>query len=914
MSERDGTQSGVATGRDGIALRVPVAKPMPAPWHSPTRWIIACGVLLIITIAIGTAIMVAQFRDRALQSSAGELSNTVLLVSRHFDQQFDDLQAELRQAADALSGFGGNGDDRRRALASEETYALLKSKTHGFGDVTSINVYDATGKHVNSSDAWPVPRFGIEDRNYFKEHRQAVGESPTDVEVVKSRVTGAWSLIFSRRITGSNGEFLGVVTRSVTSAEIESFFASVTLGDKSSIVMYHRDGTMAARHPPGEGLIGRNFAGAPLLGLAARTGRSAGVARVKSPIDAQSRIGAVINLANHPLLIAATTTVDAALADWRHQTHSLIVAAGSSALIISAMLYLIVRHISRQHVRSRQRLALEKQRLDTAVNNMSHGLLLFDASGRLIVCNHRYLDMFGLSDDVVKPGCTLRELLMHRKTRGGFESSIDEHLGEFWTNLARGIRWQSEIEIGDSTMLFVYTPVAEGGWVTTVEDITERKRSANRIEHLAHYDALTDLPNRTLFRERLESQLANMAAGQCAVLYIDVDEFKSINDALGHPAGDELLKVLAGRLRNSVGENGFVARLGGDEFAIVQTGITRRGDVVALVNCVHEAIRWPCDCLGHQISTDASIGIAIAPGDGTDLDQLLKHADLAMYAAKSDGRRTHRFFEPVMDEKIRLRQQLEQDLRQLVNTGDFASGGFEVYYQPLVALRNDEVTGCEALLRWRHPQRGPISPGEFIPLAEDTGMIAQLGDWVLATACSEAVSWPKGVKVAVNVSPVQFRSRTLPLSVAAALGSSGLAADRLELEITEAVLIDDVGAARDALNQLRALGVRTALDDFGTGYSSLSYLQSFPFDKIKIDRCFINEIVDTDGSSSIVQAVVTIAASRRMITTAEGVETEIQRDRLRELGCTEMQGFLFSPPLPAEALRKLLLRHRIAAA
>ena len=267
-----------------------------------------------------------------------------------------------------------------------------------------------------------------------------------------------------------------------------------------------------------------------------------------------------------------------------------------------------------------------------------------------------------------------------------------------------------------------------------------------------------------------------------------------------------------------------------------------------------------------------------------------------------------------MDEKIRQRQQLEQDLRQLVNTGDFAAGGFEVHYQPLLALQTDEVTGCEALLRWNHPQRGPISPGEFIPVAEDTGMIAQLGDWVLATACAEAAFWPRGIKVAVNVSPIQFRSRTLPLSVAAALGSSGLAPDRLELEITEAVLIDDVGAARDALNQLRGLGVRTALDDFGTGYSSLSYLQRFPFDKIKIDRCFVNEIADADGSSSIIQAVVTIAASRRMTTTAEGVETEIQRDRLRELGCTEMQGFLFSRPLPAKDLRNLLQSHQIAAA
>ena len=357
------------------------------------------------------------------------------------------------------------------------------------------------------------------------------------------------------------------------------------------------------------------------------------------------------------------------------------------------------------------------------------------------------------------------------------------------------------------------------------------------------------------------------------MLYIDIDEFKSVNDSLGHMIGDELLKSVAVSLRACVRETDFVARLGGDEFAIVQTAVKGTDDVTGLV-APHLSMRSarPIECLGHQVTTDASIGIALAPQDGSDLDQILKNADLAMYAAKAAGRRTYRFFEPEMDAEVRARRILETDLRQAI-----IDGGFEVYYQPCLGLQDNRITGCEALVRWRHPQRGMISPAEFIPIAEETGLINQLGEWVLTTACMEAATWPDNIRLAVNVSPVQFKSGTLALKVIAALAASGLAASRLELEITEAVLIRDDDAALAVLHQLRAIGVRIALDDFGTGYSSLSYLQRFPFDKIKIDRCFVTDIGEPEGSASIVEAVVNIAAARRMTTTAEGVETEAQR-------------------------------------
>ena len=374
--------------------------------------------------------------------------------------------------------------------------------------------------------------------------------------------------------------------------------------------------------------------------------------------------------------------------------------------------------------------------------------------------------------------------------------------------------------------------------------------------------------------------------------------------ALGHLIGDELLKSVAVSLNRCVVAPDFVARLGGDEFAIVQTAVKTPAEVTALVTQVFDAIREPYECLGHQLTTDASIGIALAPEHGVDLDQILKNADLAMYAAKTAGRRTYRFFEPDMEARVRARHELEMDLREAIT-----EGGLEVYYQPCVGLQDNKITGCEALLRWRHSERGMISPAEFVPIAEDTGLINQIGEWVLTKACAEAATWPDDVKLAVNVSPVQFKSGTLALKIVAALAASGLPANRLELEITEAVLIRDDEAALAILHQLRAIGVRIALDDFGTGYSSLSYLQRFPFDKIKIDRCFVTDIAEPGGSSCIVRAVVNIAAERHMTTTAEGVETQQQQELLRALGCSEMQGYLFSPPKPAAEIKRLFFSH-----
>jgi diguanylate cyclase (GGDEF)-like protein len=427
--------------------------------------------------------------------------------------------------------------------------------------------------------------------------------------------------------------------------------------------------------------------------------------------------------------------------------------------------------------------------------------------------------------------------------------------------------------------------------------------AVSNMSYLAHHDALTGLPNRVLFRELLEVALIRVNRGeQIAVLFLDLDHFKAVNDSLGHPVGDELLKCVAEKLSGCLKEKDVCAHLGGDEFAIILNSISVAGDVIDLITRIHSALRTGFDAGGHQLFADASIGIALSPTDGVDPDQLLKNADLAMYSAKADGRGTARFFKPDMDTRVKARHALETDLREATYRSEF-----ELHYQPLVDLQNNKIVGCEALLRWRHPTGGMISPADFVPIAEDTGLIGPIGEWVLMAGCAEAATWPSELKIAINVSPVQFNKGGFVQAVLRALAASGLQPNRLELEITEAVLIRDDAAALAVLLQLKTLGVRIALDDFGTGYSSLSYLQRFPFDKIKIDRSFIKHLGESVDSLSIVQAVVSIAKTRNITTTAEGVETEQQRQVLRKVGCTEMQGYLFSPPVPADKIAKLIL-------
>ncbi|WP_456667920.1 bifunctional diguanylate cyclase/phosphodiesterase [Bradyrhizobium sp. USDA 3240] len=573
--------------------------------------------------------------------------------------------------------------------------------------------------------------------------------------------------------------------------------------------------------------------------------------------------------------------------------------------------------LARQQVEASQK-ELEEQRfrLDTAINHMGEGLCMFDAEKRLVVCNERYAKMYRLPPELLRPGTAHREIITHRIANGILKGETSDSAASqvlaTLNALPAGEISSRVDELADGRLICVTRqPMPGGGWVATHRDVTEQRRSEAKITHMAQHDALTDLPNRVLLKEWMERALSGARCGgpSLAVLMLDLDRFKDVNDTLGHPAGDALLKSVAARLRRCVSDTTLVARLGGDEFAVIDYVTDPVTEAGVLAERIRKALSEPIDLGDHRVTTTTSIGIAIAPRDGTDSDEVLRSADLALYSAKSGGRGSFRFFEPELDRQLQTRRSLERDMRSAL-----ANGEFELHYQPFINVASGETCGFEALLRWHHPQRGMVSPAQFIPLAEETGLIVPLGEWVLRTACAEAGKWPDDLKIAINLSPVQFRSPELVPVIVHALASSGVSPDRLELEVTETAIIQDSEAVFAALSQLHDLGVRIALDDFGTGYSSLSFLQKFPFDKVKIDRSFVSELAGaTDESRRIARAIVRFAVSLGKTTTAEGVETREQLDILRADACVEVQGFHFSPAVQSEKVAQMI-GWRISAA
>jgi diguanylate cyclase (GGDEF)-like protein len=533
------------------------------------------------------------------------------------------------------------------------------------------------------------------------------------------------------------------------------------------------------------------------------------------------------------------------------------------------------------------RLVSTNLRLDTALDNMSQGLCLFDAEGRLAVVNRRYIEIFDLSPDAPILGLTQEALA----SLGGIPSREVALSGRDGTIPGRDLRHLANGRI----VAVSHRSVSGGGIVTTYEDVTERRQAEARIAYMARHDALTGLPNRSVLSERIDEALAQAGRGShFSVLCLDLDRFKEVNDTLGHPVGDALLRAVAERLAACVREVDTVARLGGDEFAIVLTDIHLPDAAAVMARRIVEVVSSPYTLDGHLVTIGVSIGICFAPGDGTSCDKLIKNADVALYRAKADGRGTWRFFEIEMDIRLQARRALELDLREAL-----ANGEFQLHYQPIYDFRARRIGGFEALVRWIHPTRGLVPPGDFITIAEEIGLIVPLGAWCLKTACLEAMRWPDGIKVAVNVSAVQFRDEIVVASVRDALAASRLTPARLELEITESVLLKDNVATLATLHALRRLGVRIAMDDFGTGYSSLSYLRSFPFDKIKIDQSFVRDITPEADSGLIVRAVIGLGASLGMRTTGEGIETQTQFDRLAAEGCDEGQGYFIARPGPS---------------
>jgi diguanylate cyclase (GGDEF)-like protein len=562
------------------------------------------------------------------------------------------------------------------------------------------------------------------------------------------------------------------------------------------------------------------------------------------------------------------------------------------------------RQVMAELASHKRRDGLSRMRMEGTIDSIGHALSVYDRDWKLVYCNRQFLDLYRLPKRLGRPGTTFEAILRGRVAGGSFiGEDPDVYVAERIKFIEKRLSTTDVLSLNSGRLVAItHLPLSDGGWVSTHKDITEFNQLQEELAHRAYHDALTGLPNRHMLTQRLSECIVEAAGlGSFALLVVDLDGFKAINDTLGHAAGDQVLREVAHRLETAVGDRGMAARMGGDEFAVVMDVGAAGRDAHMLAVQLTEAAHRPFSIDGQPCELAFSIGVAVAPGDGHTAEQLLKNADLALYAAKREHRGSYCFFEPAMDKAMRDRRQLERDLAMALERGEF-----ELHFQPILNLKRQVISGFEALLRWHHPEHGMISPARFIPVAEETGLIVPIGEWALREAISHAAQWPPGVRVAINVSSVQFQRGNVVATIMNALGTAGISPERVEIEITESVFFENNVANLDALRQLHALGLKIALDDFGTGYSALSYLLSYPFDKIKIDGSFVRASDNAAGAQAIVRAIAEIGHRMGIVTTAEGIETAAQLRNVHAAGYTEAQGYLIARPMPADLVLKML--------
>jgi diguanylate cyclase (GGDEF)-like protein len=763
--------------------------------RAPLFVALSFGVLL----AVGAGLLVSQLRRNALDNSGQELQRLALVLADQAERTFEAVELVQESLVERLKTDGVKSPEQfRQRMTGLAAHEEMLSRIHGLPQLDALIAVDADGSLLNFSHYWPPPSVTLADRDYFKALKTNSALTTYFGEPVFNRGTGTLTQHLARKVTGPDGQFLGLILGAVELAYFERLYESLSLGADTTILMRRDDGRLLARFPAVDARNGPQISSAAAFPEMRRAGLRSSLQQHISSVDGQDRLLAFRLLQRYPLVVGTTRTISSALTEWRKQTSYLIGATLLLELMVLSLGLLMARHMRNQRILS------------------------------------------------------------------------EEHAGR--------LRAEADAQLG----------------------------------YMAQHDALTGLPNRLLFQSRLQEELARSRRGASfALLCLDLDAFKDVNDSFGHPVGDMLLQAVTVRLREETRETDTVARLGGDEFAIIQTGAEQPAAAIALAERLVARLAEPFDLDIHEAAIGVSIGIAMLPGDGEDADTALKNADLALYRAKGDGRGTFRLFEPAMDSAMQRRSALVRDLRHGLEIGQF-----ELFYQPIMDKHAARIQSFEALIRWRHPQRGLVLPAEFIPVTEEIGLIKPLGAWVLAKACADAMQWPERISVAVNLSAVQFNGNLLQ-DVSQALWASGLAPNRLELEVTETVLIQNSEATLTLLNELKALGVSIALDDFGTGYSSLGYLRKFPFDRVKIDKSFVHDLRRSGDATAIVRSVTNLCRALGIATTAEGVETTQQFDGVQANGCTNVQGYLFSPPVPAAEIpalcEKLQQRQRIMA-
>jgi len=1010
------------------------------------RRLIIGTVLVVACIAAANAAVLVQLHESSLAQVQTNLLRQSLTLSELAERSFQAVDLILMSVAEKVRLTASSDGDLHR-LTNPDFHVFLKEKMSGLPQIVGLGILDADGRRLNQARDRP----NLDDDRSGREYFRALKENPKLPSYVgkplRGTLSGAWIIMQSRPVLGPDGAFLGVVFASTEMRYFEDLFRATSLGDGYTASMLRDDGTLMARYPT-VGQIGSVFPSAILQTL---TNSRSGVTHTTSPVDRQRRLAAGYRLLNYPLALVVAQNDEAAFAAWRRTAALMAVIAMTMIGIIILAACLIARSWKQQErlnaaraeiiesdktralaeaELNRQRdLAEQSMRFNAAVENMTHGLCMFDQDQRLVVCNDLYAKMYRMPAELLKPGTPLSDIIAHRVGKGilkGGQGNVElqHHLSVLGTLSTSKTSTRIDEQADGKLIRITRQPLPGGGWVAThdditeqhraeqeldetkrfldsiienipiavvvkevvsrkyvlvnrafqaiiglereellgktvfdfynertaefiddadsdflrdnsgdkyreydvdtrldglriyatnrivirdghgdakylivvIEDITERKKSEQRIAYMAHHDALTGLANRAAVAQMIEEAAARQRrwGNPFTVLLLDLDRFKHVNDTLGHSAGDALLRQAAARLKTLLREGDMLARLGGDEFAVIQSGETSQREAASiLADRIIEIIAKPFNLDGNEVNIGTSIGIALAPDHGTNPDSLLKMADMALYGAKSGGRNGYRFFDPGMGEAANARHVLENELRRAVQQNEL-----ELHFQPIIDTKTRRICCLEALVRWRHPTKGLIMPDSFIPLAEDTGIIAQIGEWVLHTACAAAASWPADVKVAVNLSPVQFRKTNLSDLVMEALAWAGLSPERLELEITETALIESAAECLPALHRFKSAGIAIALDDFGTGYSSLSQLTMFPFDRIKIDKWFTQNLTKRSECAAIISAALTLAQNLDIATTAEGVETNDQFQLLRLAGVTSLQGYLFKRPCP----------------
>jgi len=842
------------------------------------------ALVLIPAVWIGYFVTTASERASALRHAQSQGDSVAKILQENAERIFEQVDQSLRIL--------------RELYARDPAHFSLKFWAErgqiASGDIVQFGIIGLDGYMRQTTVAYAGPPLYLGDREHFVNSLRQAEDVLYVAPPVLGRATKRWTIQVARKIYDADKAPIGIIIASIDVGVFDNFMSTAKLGTGGSFILRNADFVVLAAEGLNRELLGQRLGGEIEQGLRDSTSfQFWGEGR----LDKVNRLVTARKSTAFPLISSVAMSEENIFARSDTSRGTYLAGAVLLTLVIMMASWLYLRR-QKALDQAQHRLSESLEKFEDALANLPQGMSMFDGSDRLIAFNQQYLRIYGLSQDDVRVGATFQEIFAEQKA----VPDLNDYLLDLKRRIAASGRASNTVGSPDGRVICVsYSRRKGGGWVATHEDITERKASEDRIEKLAHYDSLTGLANRNLFKLRIEEALARhrrLSTG-LAVLLMDLDKFKAVNDALGHQSGDSLLKEVAGRIRAEIREIDTPARIGGDEFALIVTPGTGslQAGVAALAERLIKAIAAPYQIDGAPVSIGCSIGIAIVPEHGERIDEILRNADLALYKSKNAGRNCFHVYSSDLRDEADRRNVLEVELREAIWGEEI-----EVFYQPVVELGSGKVRSVEALARWRHKTKGFISPGEFIPLAEEAGMICELGDLVLVKACRDATRMPNWIKVAVNLSPTQFAKTDMLDSVIFGLACSGLPEGRLELEITETFFLDDSSENIRTLERLKRIGVSIALDDFGVGYSSLSYLTAFPFDKVKIDKSFVEKL-DKPETGAVLASIVQLAKSLNLSLVAEGIETREQAEQLRSLGVTLGQGYFFGTPQPLADLR-----------